>query len=134
MAPMSRFLLGLFVAAAWAPLLTLFAWPGGAVIIAAFTFPITFLVGFPLAFALRNRLNPLLCIVAGALLGGLGVLGYLAMTTPIAARNGTITLVAIGAISGGLFWVVGVRGNSFAPAAKIDSGQPNKSFARTRGG
>ena|SRR5688572_24983175 len=129
---MSRFLLGLLVAAAWAPLLMLFAWPGGAIIIAAFTFPITFLLGFPLAYVLRNRLNVVVCVFAGAVLGGVAVLGYLWMTNPLAALNGSITLVTVGAISGGLFWIVGVRGNSFAHTDAVSGTQPNNSFERTR--
>jgi len=132
MAPMPRFFLGLLVAAAWAPLLMLLAWPGGALLIAAFTFPLTFLFGFPLAYALRRRLGILICVAAGALLGGVGVLGYWWMTNPIAAVRAIPLLVGVGAVSGALFWIVGVRRNTFVPAQVTVGAQPNTSLERTR--
>ena len=120
----TRFLLGLVAAALWLPLLLL-ATSGRYgmfwfVMVSPFTILLT-LVAAPIAFLFRRNLSLLVCVVAGVVAGGIGVLLFWLATNPLAAGNWAPLLVVAGLLSGLVFWAVGVRGNHLLDISRTSS-------------
>ena len=115
---MERVIVGLFAAALWLPILTLFSWPGGAVLVGALTIPLTLLVAAPLVYLFRRRLSLWLCLAAGATVGAIGAATFTWLTNPLAGANSAPALIGVGAISGGVFWLAGVFRNPYFAEVK----------------
>ena len=115
---MIRLIAGFLAAVGWLPLLQLLqpgiTWPGALLFLIA-TIPFIILAA-PMVYLMRRRLSLFLCVAFGMLFGLLGAVVFMWGTSPLAAPLGQLTFrvawyVAIGSISGALFWLAGVYRN-----------------------
>src|SRR5690606_13879481 len=79
-------------------------------LIALFSVPLTVLVAVPAFFLLRRHVNLFTCIASGLLIGWLGAGLFLLATNWLAFLGWAPTMLAIGALSGAGFWLIGLAG------------------------
>jgi hypothetical protein len=131
---MFRLILGLAVAALWFPLLTLTFAPApaklAAILSAGLTVPLTAVIAGPLVYALRRRLTLSASTLSGAAIGALGVIAYGAGTRWAIDLTLMLVFVAVGSISGVLFWVVGVYRNAAMRPANVHASAVGGSVER----
>jgi len=112
-----RVVLGFVAAALGVPaLIGVTSLPDGlwfAAMISMFTVPLTLFAGVPLfvLLARRRRVTFWWCLLAGFVVGVVGVLLLMLTSNVIAARNWAPILIIIGLLCSMVFWVVAVRRN-----------------------
>jgi len=112
-----RILIGFIAAALVAPVVVLLAdrsfgffW---FTMIGSFSVPLALVVGYPLFIVLRRRgfITLPWCVGAGAIISGLGVLIFGAVTNELAAVNWAPGFLIIGVVSAMAFWLIAVWKN-----------------------
>jgi len=112
----ARIVLGFIAAALWLPGLLYILASSPAEEFAArppllFTVPLTVFFAVPAFLFLKKRPSFLLCVSAGAAIGGIGALLFLLTTHLEAALNWAPALIGCGLVSSVLFWLVAIWRN-----------------------
>jgi uncharacterized membrane protein YeiH len=113
---MLRLFLGFVVAAVWLPVSLLLYSPAGqgelpAVLVAMLAVPLTVFAAAPLYWVLRRRVNLIVCICSGAIVGVFGCLLFWLGTNWLATVNTSPAILITALVSSLIFWAVAIWNN-----------------------